>query len=616
MLQPNYLPFYSPDLEQAINRSPMVVSPDTPLIDVITQMAHARASCALTDVTVSMAFSPLDDVGDGCVLVMEGEQLRGIFSERDVVHLCAAGVKIVNIAIAEVMTREVITLLESEFQDLFQVLSLMQKHCIRHLPIVSQQGQVLGMLSHGSIRKVLQPVNLLKARSVLEVMIRGVVTAPPTASLLSLAELMSRHKVSCVVITQMPDTLNPNLPEGSVQGVPISPPKSDPQAENFREIRALAVGMVTERDLVQFHALDLDLNNTSAAMVMSQPLFSLKPHDSLWNAHQIMKQWSVRRLVVVSEQGELLGIVTQSTLLQAFDPMEMYRVIEILQQSVEEQLVELTETNELLQKEILERQQAQEELNRALAQEKELNELKSSFTSMVTHEFRNPLTSILCASQLLERFADKITEEQRFNYLQMIQRTAEYMEQMINDLLVLGRVENRQLEYEPQPLDLVTLCQDLVEERQFSDIENHSIIFQAVGATQDACLDEKLLRYILGNLLTNACKYSPSTSPIYFDLICQDNQAIFKIRDSGIGIPVEDRKRLFQSFHRARNVGTIPGTGLGLTIVKNCVEAHHGEIAVESEVNVGTTFTVTLPLTPESAGDLRENAEGSWVDYG
>ncbi|MCT7982039.1 CBS domain-containing protein [Laspinema sp. A4] len=603
MLQPNYSSFYSPDLEQAINRAPMLVSPDTRLIDVITQMAHARASCALTDVTASMAFSPLDDVGDGCVLVMEGEQLRGIFSERDVVHLCAAGVKIVDITIAEVMTKEVITLLQSEFRDLFQVLSLMQKHGIRHLPIVNERGQVLGLLSHGSIRKVLQPVNLLKARSVLEVMTRGVVTAPPTASLLSLAELMSRNKVSCVVITQMPGTVIPDLPEGPLHGVPISPPGSDPESQTRGEPGPLAIGMVTERDLVQFHALDLDLNSTSAAIVMSQPLFSLKANDSLWNAHQMMKQWSVRRLVVVSEQRELLGIVTQSTLLQAFDPMEMYRVIEMLQQSVEEQLVELTETNELLQKEIVERQQAQEELNQALAKEKELNELKSSFTSMVTHEFRNPLTSILCASQLLERFADKITEEQRFNYLQMIQRTAEYMDQMIDDLLVLGRVENKQLEYEPHPLDLVKLCQDLVEERQFSDTQSHSIIFQAVGATHDACLDEKLLRYILGNLLTNACKYSPSNSPIYFDLICQDNQAIFKIRDSGIGIPLEDQKRLFQSFQRARNVGTIPGTGLGLTIVKNCVEAHHGEITLESEVNVGTTFTVTLPLTPESVGD-------------
>lgn len=599
MLQPNYIPFYSPDLEQAINRSPTIVSPETRLIDVITQMAHARASCALTDVTASMAFSPLDDVGDGCVLVMEGKQLRGIFSERDVVHLCAAGVKIVDITIAEVMTREVITLLHSKFKDLFQVLSLMQKHCIRHLPIVDEQGQVLGLLSHGSIRKVLQPVNLLKARSVLEVMIRGVVTAPPTSSLLSLAELMSRHKVSCVVITQMPETLNPAPGEGPVHGVPITPPESDPQSPSPPKTLPLAVGIVTERDLVQFHALDLDLNATSAEVVMSQPLFSLKPEESLWNAHQIMKQWSVRRLVVVSEQRELLGIVTQSTLLQAFDPMEMYRVIEILQQSVEEQLVELTQTNELLQKEIVERQQAQEELNQALAKEKELNELKSSFTSMVTHEFRNPLTSILCASQLLERFADKITEEQRFNYLQMIQKTAEYMDQMIDDLLVLGRVENQKLDYEPQPLDLVKLCQDLVEERQFSDTEHHSIIFQAVGSAEKACLDEKLLRHILGNLLTNACKYSPSKTPIYFDLICQNNQAIFKIRDRGIGIPVEDRQRLFQSFHRARNVGKIPGTGLGLTIVKNCVEAHHGEISVQSEVNVGTTFTVTLPLAPE-----------------
>ncbi len=577
----------------------MVVSPDTRLIEVITQMAHARSSCALTDVTASMAFSPLDDVGDGCVLIVESSELRGIFSERDVVHLCAAGVKIADITMSEVMTSKVITLVYTEFRDLFHILSLMQQHGIRHLPIVDENGEVLGIVSHGSIRKVLQPVNLLKARTVSEVMTRGVVTAAPTSSLLSLAELMSKHKVSCVVITELPETLGKEETEGPVPGIPTCPPELDPQSDSLPEILPRALGMVTERDLVQFHALDLDLRGTEAATVMSQPLFSLNPGDSLWTAHQMMKQWCVRRLVVISEQQELLGIVTQSTLLQAFDPLEMYRVIEILQHSVEEQLLELTETNQLLHQEILERQQAQEELNRALEQEKELNELKSNFTSMVTHEFRNPLTSILCASQLLEKFAEKITEEQRVNYLQLIHKTAEYMEEMIDDLLVLGRVESGQLDCHPHPLDLVQLGQDLVEERQFSDREVHPIIFKAVGAVTDACIDEKLLRYILGNLLTNACKYSLPATPIYFDVICQDNQAIFKIRDGGIGIPVEDRKRLFQSFHRARNVGQIPGTGLGLTIVKNCVEAHHGEIRVESEVNVGTTFTVILPLKPE-----------------
>ncbi|HAJ64701.1 MAG TPA: hypothetical protein DCP31_40255 [Cyanobacteria bacterium UBA8543] len=110
-------------------------------------------------------------------------------------------------------------------------------------------------------------------------------------------------------------------------------------------------------------------------------------------------------------------------------------------------------------------------------------------------------------------------------------------------------------------------------------------------------MDEKLLRQILTNLISNAVKYSPSDSTIKFNLTCLNDKAIFKIQDQGIGIPLEDQTRLFESFHRARNVGTIEGTGLGLAIVKQCVDLHTGEITVESEVGKGTTFTVILPLS-------------------
>ena len=109
-------------------------------------------------------------------------------------------------------------------------------------------------------------------------------------------------------------------------------------------------------------------------------------------------------------------------------------------------------------------------------------------------------------------------------------------------------------------------------------------------------MDEKLLRQILENLLTNALKYSPSGSPIEFTLSYSTAQAVFQIRDQGIGIPEEDRQRLFEAFHRATNVGTIAGTGLGLAIVKKCVDLHKGQIVLESEVGVGTTFTITLPI--------------------
>ncbi|HEY9798299.1 MAG TPA: sensor histidine kinase, partial [Leptolyngbyaceae cyanobacterium] len=141
----------------------------------------------------------------------------------------------------------------------------------------------------------------------------------------------------------------------------------------------------------------------------------------------------------------------------------------------------------------------------------------------------------------------------------------------------------------------------------------HSISFNSQGSCREAYLDEKLLRQFLTNLLSNAIKYSPKGGTIQFDLVCDRDRATFCIRDQGIGIPPEDQAQLFDAFQRSSNVGTISGTGLGLTIAKKCVDIHKGQIAVESEVGVGTTFTVTLPLSSQSAGELRE-MKGKPVD--
>ena len=134
---------------------------------------------------------------------------------------------------------------------------------------------------------------------------------------------------------------------------------------------------------------------------------------------------------------------------------------------------------------------------------------------------------------------------------------------------------------------MVQLCSSLVEELQLSASSEHPIVFTCQFSRLEGCLDEKLLRHILSNLLINAIKYSPTSSTVNFELICKNDLAIFQIQDSGIGIPIEDQERLFESFHRAKNVGNIPGTGLGLAIVKRAVDLHGGKITVKSEMGVG-----------------------------
>lgn len=245
---------------------------------------------------------------------------------------------------------------------------------------------------------------------------------------------------------------------------------------------------------------------------------------------------------------------------------------------------------------ITERKLAEAEIRKALEQEKELNELKSSFVSMVSHEFRNPLNAISTSAQLLERYSDKWSQAQQANFFQQIKASVSRMTVLLDDVLIIGRSEAGKLKFNPAPLNLPKLCRNLVEEIKLSTGNNCNIKFVVHGQCTTPQIDESLLRYIFTNLLSNAIKYSPAGSRVDFELSCQDEAAIFQIRDEGIGIPKEDQAQLFQSFHRAKNVGNIPGTGLGLTIVKQCVDLHGGAIAVTSEVGVGTTFTVTLPL--------------------
>jgi PAS domain S-box-containing protein len=253
--------------------------------------------------------------------------------------------------------------------------------------------------------------------------------------------------------------------------------------------------------------------------------------------------------------------------------------------------------------------QAEEEMRKALAQEKELNELKSRFVSMASHEFRTPLSAILSSADLLEYYVREGAVEKQLEHIQRIQTSCVNMTELLNDILIIGRVEAGKLDFKPSSLDLAELCGNLLEELQLIIDSKHKLTFASQDEYIPACMDEKLLRHILTNLLSNAIKYSPKGGNIQLKLFCQDGAGVFQIQDEGIGIPKEDQPRLFESFHRAKNVGTIPGTGLGLAIVKRSVDLHGGQIAIASEVGVGTTVTVTLPLNGCSQTDEEDSGD-------
>jgi len=245
---------------------------------------------------------------------------------------------------------------------------------------------------------------------------------------------------------------------------------------------------------------------------------------------------------------------------------------------------------------IVERHTTQAELKRALEQERELGELKSRFVTLVSHEFRTPLGIIMSAIELMRHYDDKLPPEQKSELQDDIHSATQLMASLMEQVLVLGRVEAGKLGFRPTTVDIEELATKLTEETLSATRHRCPVFCQLQSDLPMAHADEALLRPIFGNLISNAVKYSPEGSPVHLHVRCEGEDAVFEVRDQGIGIPPEDLPQLYEAFSRGSNVGDTPGTGLGLVIVKRCVDLHGGSIHLESGPGAGTTFTVRLPL--------------------
>lgn len=243
---------------------------------------------------------------------------------------------------------------------------------------------------------------------------------------------------------------------------------------------------------------------------------------------------------------------------------------------------------------VTERKRAEEEIRRALEKERELNELKSRFVAMTSHEFRTPLATILSSAELLEHYGSRLPPEEQKDLFQSVRTAVERMTKMLDNVLVIGRAEAQMLEFKPAPTDLPAFCKGLVEEMRRSAGATHQLDYSYEGARHPVNVDEKLLRHVLVNLISNAIKYSPQGGLVEFRVRLHDGEATFEVMDRGIGIPAEDQPRLFETFHRARNVGSISGTGLGLAIVRKSLDLHGGTIRFESTPGLGTRFHVAI----------------------
>lgn len=343
---------YLPTLNEVIDRQPLTVDPDTLLVEVITLMSQNRDHCLLIDAFEEEELTSSFDFESestekfrnfSYVLVLNSSQVEGIFTERDLVQLIASDQDFSNLKIKEVMKQPVISLKESEIQDIFTIFFLFRQYHIRHIPVTKTNGELVGIITPNTIRNsLLKPTKILRLRTVGEGMTTSVIHTEKHSKILDVAQIMVTHKISSVVIVEK-------------------------NQENSNDL--IPLGIITERDIVQFKSLELNLAEITAEIVMSYPLVCVKPTDSLWQANQIMKSRYLRRLVVLNDEGFVTGIITQTNLLRVLEPVEMSSLINLLHNMVEEQTKELKNvietlkiTNEQLQNEIATRHRTESQL--------------------------------------------------------------------------------------------------------------------------------------------------------------------------------------------------------------------------------------------------------------
>ncbi|HEX7654514.1 MAG TPA: HAMP domain-containing sensor histidine kinase, partial [Verrucomicrobiae bacterium] len=236
------------------------------------------------------------------------------------------------------------------------------------------------------------------------------------------------------------------------------------------------------------------------------------------------------------------------------------------------------------------------ELKLALDQAEELSHLKSNFVSMVSHEIRTPLALILGSAEMLSAYEERLSPEKRRRHLETIEEAVKRMALLVDDVLLFSRAEAGRLEFKPAALQLAGFCQRLVDEVHSATHHRCPVQWQVPAGLEPLHVDESLLRHILTNLLTNAVKYSTAGRPVILAAQYLAGQLTFTVSDQGIGIPAADLQKIFKPFFRSENAVHITGTGLGLVIVKLCVERHGGQLDISSQEQTGTTVTVRLPV--------------------
>ncbi|MBT9312125.1 EAL domain-containing protein [Leptothoe kymatousa] len=306
-------------MKSVFDDCPLLVAPETPLITVLLWMNQGRAKAEISSSEALLDPGILCAKQSSCAIITDNKKPVGILTERDVVRLTAQGGTLANISVADVMTRSPITVTAHDTEDELRVWAIFRQYGVRHLPVVDDHGDILGVITYQSVQNMMHPAALLRLRQVSDVVSSQVAVAAPDSTILELAQLMLRSSDGCVVIVHGNEDASPNK---------------------------TPVGIVTERDMVQFQICELDLKNTLASTVMSAPLSCVQAGMSLLDVTRLMQKMRVRRLVVTDERHHLVGLVTQASCLQMLNPLESSYCADVLQaqiKNLQDERVELLE---------------------------------------------------------------------------------------------------------------------------------------------------------------------------------------------------------------------------------------------------------------------------------
>ena len=344
------------------------------------------------------------------------------------------------------------------------------------------------------------------------------------------------------------------------------------------------------------HREQYDQNPTPRKMGVGRDLMGLKSNGEEFPVEISLNQATINGIVHtvvfiidISERKKI-----EAALKNSEEQLIVYATQ--LENRVFERTKELDLSVKKLEQEISERKKAQEKVIKALEKERELNELKSRFVSMASHEFRTPLATILSSASLIGRYTDSETQEKREKHIDKIKSAIGNLNGILNDFLSLAKLEEGKTDLNVGEVILESVAKEVIGELDSVLKAGQTIDLEIIGESRTFSSDEKIIKNIIINLLSNAIKYSSENAKTLLTLKFESDKILLSIKDEGFGIPEAEQQHLFERFFRAKNAINIQGTGLGLNIVKKYVEMLEGDITFESEENKGTTFHITLPL--------------------